>query len=467
MDKFDYSLSMESKPHKIRIALYSVLVGVTLTVIKLVVGLLSGSLGILSEALHSLLDLVAALITFLSVRLSEKPPDEEHPYGHGKIENLSALAEALLLLGTCVWIVIEAVERLTGKSAHLQVTAWAYAVMAVSLLLDVFISRLLARGAKKYASQALEADALHYSSDILSSAVVIVGLAGVNLGYKSLDSVAALGVAVLVAFASIRLSTRAIGELLDRAPEGLKERITAEVESMPAVRKVDRVRIRRSGAAVFAELTVSARRLLSLRKSHDLADAIEERVRSLSPGTEVLVHFHPSSANETLIETVNVVAENYPEIHEVHNIQSYREENTGKYFLSLHVKLGLDLSLNQAHRVVDLLEEELRREIPDLDDIETHIETLDSPGRGRREELKPEKLKRLRKSVLSDARIEEIHDVFVHRSESATLISCHITTDRNLALAEVHRVSTGVESRIKVLFKDVDDVIVHAEPAKE
>ena len=456
---------MDNKPHKIRIAFYSVLVGTTLTGFKLIVGLLSGSLGILSEALHSLLDLVAALITFFSVRISEKPPDEQHHYGHGKIENLSALAEALLLLGTCVWIVIEAAGRLTGKAAHLDVGFWAYAVMGVSLGLDVFISRLLAHGAKKYSSQALEADALHYSSDILSSAVVIVGLIGVNLGVKSLDSIAALGVAVLVTVASLRLSKRAIGELLDRAPAGLKDKIIGLVEGISDVRKVENIRIRKSGSDTFIALVVSARRLLSLRKSHELADRIESEVQSMVPGGEILVHFHPSSADETIIESVNVAAENFPEIHEVHNIQCYREEKTGKYFLSLHVKLSLDLTLDKAHHLVDLLEEELRKEVPDLEEIQTHIETLEFLSNGSKEGLNPEKLRLLRGKILKDKRIEDIHDVFLHRSASGTLISCHITTGSELSLSEAHQVAAQVEIRIKAMFKEVDDVVVHAEPA--
>ncbi len=457
---------MKNTRHKIRIALYSVMVGSTLTAIKITVGLLSGSLGILSEALHSLLDLVAALITFFSVRISEKPPDEQHQYGHGKIENFSALAEALLLLGTCVWIVAEAVGRLTGKSARLEVGFWAYAVMVVSLGLDVFISRLLARGARKYSSQALEADALHYSSDILSSAVVIIGLIGVNLGLKSLDSVAALGVAVLVTVASLRLSKRAIGELLDRAPAGLREKIVGKVEEIPAVKKVENIRIRKSGSSTFVDLVVSARRLLSLRKSHELADRIEGEVQAVVPRGEVLVHFHPSSADETLIETVNAVAENFPEIHEVHNIQSYREEKTGRYFVSLHVKLSLDQSLEQAHHVVDLLEEELKKEVPELDEIQTHIETLESLSSGSREELHPEKLRLLREKVTKDKRVKEIHDVFMHKSASGILISCHITTGKDLSVGEAHRVATRVEGKIKALFREADDVVVHEEPAR-
>ena len=456
---------MQKIQHKIQIAFYSVLVGITLTAIKLTVGLLSGSLGILSEALHSLLDLVAALITFFSVRISEKPPDEQHQYGHGKIENFSALAEALLLLATCVWIVAEAVGRLTGKSARLEVGFWAYAVMAVSLGLDVFISRLLYRGARKYSSQALEADALHYSSDILSSAVVIVGLIGVNLGLKSLDSVAALGVAVLVTVAALRLSKRAIGELLDRAPAGLRDKIVGQIEGIPAVKKVENIRIRRSGSSTFVDLVVSARRLLSLRKSHELADLIENEVQAVVPGGKTLVHFHPSSADETLVETVNAVAENFPEIHEVHNIQSYREEKTGKYFVSLHVKLALDQSLEEAHRVVDLLEEELKKEVPELDEIQTHIETLESLSSGSKEKLHPDKLRSLQEKILKDRRVEEIHDVFVHRSASGTLISCHITTGKGLSVAEAHQVATRVEGKIKSMFREADDVVVHEEPA--
>jgi cation diffusion facilitator family transporter len=450
--------------HKIRIALYSVLVGVTLTLIKFTVGVISGSLGILSEALHSLLDLVAALITFFSVRLSTKPPDEQHQYGHGKVENLSALAEALLLLGTCVWIVIEAVGRLSGKSHHVEASLWAFLIMAVSLGLDVFISRLLSQGAKKYASQALEADALHYSSDILSSAVVIAGLVGVRAGMWYLDAIAALGVAALVAVASIRLSMRAVGELLDRAPAGLRETVVRRIQGIPSIKKVEDIRVRQSGSATFIDLVVSAGRLLSLRGSHDLADRIEAEVKAIVPGSEVLVHFHPSSEDESLLETVHAVAEKFPEIHEVHNITGYREDSDGGVFLGLHVKLSLDLSIEEAHRIVDLLEDELKKELPEVREIQTHIETLMSTGKGTKSEMEPKSLKRLNREILKDGRIREIHDVFVHRSGSGVMISCHVTTGSELRLAEAHEAATRVEERIKSLFPDCGYVIVHAEP---
>src|SRR5512140_1076935 len=220
---------------KSSVALTSVLAAVGLTVFKIVVGMLSGSLGILAEAAHSALDLVAALVTFLAVRFSGRPADEAHRYGHGKIENLSALFETLLLLATCVWIIREAIIRLMADSVHIEVSVWAFLVMGVSIVVDINRSGMLYRAAKKHNSQALEADALHFSTDIWSSAVVIGGLICVKAGQwwpslavlRNADAVAALGVSVLVVWVSIRLGRRTIDALIDTAPPGMEALIAA------------------------------------------------------------------------------------------------------------------------------------------------------------------------------------------------------------------------------------------------
>ena len=346
---------------KARVAALSVAVGVVLTGMKLTVGLLTGSLGILSEALHSLLDLAAAVMTWGSVRLSSKPADEAHPYGHGKIENLSALGEAALLLLTCVWIVYEAAQRLLGKAAHVEATFWAFFVMAASLLLDVLISRALSAAARKYHSQALEADALHYSSDILSSGVVIVGLVGVRFGLQILDPVAALLVAALVAVAALRLGWRAAQDLLDSSPKGWTDGLRAAIALIPGVRSVDRVRVRRSGASVFVDVVVATGRLVSVDQSHDMAEVIEGEVRRLVPESDVLVHFHPTTEGEGQLQTVHAVAQRFPQIQDIHNLYSYLNGATGRYVLCMHVKMAPALPLGEAHDLMDRLEIELKR----------------------------------------------------------------------------------------------------------
>ncbi|MFH1436976.1 MAG: cation-efflux pump [Pseudomonadota bacterium] len=458
---------MDKGKEKTRVALYSVLVGIILTGIKLAVGIMTGSLGILSEALHSLLDLCAALLTFLAVRFSSRPPDQTHPYGHGKIENLSALAQALLLFATCAWIVHEALSRLSGKEVTVTAGFWAFAVMGVSVVLDILISRVLRRAAKKYSSQALEADALHYTSDILSSIVVIAGLAGVRLGIPALDPVAAVGVALLITVASYRLGMRAAGELLDRAPKGLAEQITRNLNTFPGIASVDQVRLRRSGASTFIDITVSAERLMSLDESHELAETIEAGVRKIVPESDVLVHFHPSSDGESFADSVRAVARKCcPRIKDLHNIRSYQDGESGETFLSVHVRLDPGLSLKEAHALMDELEEGLKEKMPQVNHFETHLEPAQRGdiGNGKKSPLPHARLRLLKNHVMKDERIKGLHDIFIHDVPEGTVISCHVVVSEDLALDDAHGVASGVEASIRDIFPDAADVIVHTEP---
>ncbi|HVO71227.1 MAG TPA: cation diffusion facilitator family transporter, partial [Aggregatilineaceae bacterium] len=265
-------------------ALSSVLAAVALTTLKLVVGLMTGSLGILSEAAHSGLDLVAALVTLFAVRISDTPPDQRHRYGHGKVENLSALIETLLLLLTCAWIIYEAIRRLFFEEVAVEASIWAFVVMGVSVLVDFSRSRVLARTARKYNSQALEADALHFSTDIWSALVVILGLIGVRLSEASsrlaflakADAVAALVVAMIVVYVSVQLGRRSVAALLDSAPPGLAAKIERAVRAVPGVLDCHRVRVRTAGPQLFVDIHVVMDGALSLEETHALSSQIEE-----------------------------------------------------------------------------------------------------------------------------------------------------------------------------------------------
>lgn len=299
---------MEQHPHthgergKAAAALSSVIAAVGLTAMKLVVGLLTGSLGILAEAAHSGLDLVAAIVTFFAVKISDKPADEDHLYGHGKVENFSALIETLLLLATCGWIIYEAVERLFFKPAHVEVTFWSFAVIIVSILVDVSRSRMLLRAAKIYKSQALEADALHFSTDIYSSAVVLLGLvcmkvsalAPARLGWLGqADAVAALVVALIVIWISFQLGSRTVQDLLDMAPAGLKEKIKETVETLEGVEDCHNVRLRPSGPQLFVDIHVTVDGAQTLAQAHALTEQIEYEIQKVAPGADVTVHPEP------------------------------------------------------------------------------------------------------------------------------------------------------------------------------
>jgi len=288
---------------KSRAAASSVFAAVGLTAMKLVVGAMTGSLGILAEAAHSALDLGAAVITWMAVRISGKPADEDHLYGHGKVENLSALLETLLLLATCAWIVHEAIARLFFRPVPVKVSIWSYAVMGISILVDASRSRLLARTARKYHSQALEADALHFRTDIWSSTVVIFGLFCVSVAHRvpglhfleRADAIAALVVAAIVIVISGRLGVRSVKPLLDTAPAGLREEIVRAVEAMPGVIDCHKVRVRSSGAHLFVDAHVSVDGRQSLADAHRLTEEIEEVIKRLAPQADITVHPEPGT----------------------------------------------------------------------------------------------------------------------------------------------------------------------------
>jgi cation diffusion facilitator family transporter len=295
--------SEEAQREKNSAALTSVVAAIGLTAFKIVVGLLTNSLGILAEAAHSALDLVAALVTLFAVRFSNKPADKEHTYGHGKIENLSALFETLLLLATCAWIIYEAIQRLFyHPEVEVDPSIWAFIVMGTSILIDAGRSRVLNRAAKKYNSQALEADALHFSTDIWSSSVVIFGLVCVLLSrlvpglafLKHADAVAALGVAMIVIYVSVQLGMRTIHGLLDTAPAGLAEKIETAMESIPGVEDCHHVRLRGSGAHLFVDVHVLVNGDMPTREAHALTELLEKKVDELSPGADVTIHVEPN-----------------------------------------------------------------------------------------------------------------------------------------------------------------------------
>lgn len=303
----DSNISIAEKEKK-SAALTSIFAAVGLTAMKIVVGIMTGSLGILAEAAHSALDLLAAFVTFIAVSISDKPADENHKYGHGKVENLSALFETFLLLITCVWIIYESVQRLFFKASHVEASNWAFIVMLISIILDYSRSRVLSKAADKYNSQALEADALHFSTDIWSSAVVILGLAFVKFSeyfpqyayLQKADAIAALGVAIIVIYVSIKLGLKTISALLDETPAGMEKRIKEQVEKISDISDCHNIRMRYSGAALFVDVHVLMDGDQPLKIAHEITEKIEIAIQEIYPGCDVTVHPEPGEKKGTV-----------------------------------------------------------------------------------------------------------------------------------------------------------------------
>jgi cation diffusion facilitator family transporter len=278
---------------KKRVAGVSVFAAFFLTGFKLVVGLITGSLGLLSEALHSGLDLVAAVITYFSVRISDRPPDENHHFGHGKIENFSALVETFLLLITCAWIIYEAMSRLITGNVHIEVNVFSYIVVVSSIVVDVLRSRALYRVARKYNSQALEADALHFSTDIWSSSVVLLGLIVAQFGWYYADSIAALAVALIVLGVSYKLGKRAVDVLLDHSPASLVSQLESLLKEAAGILRYHDLRVRTAGAENFVEVTIHVAKGLSLAEAHEISHLLEQQIIKAIPRSFVHVHIEP------------------------------------------------------------------------------------------------------------------------------------------------------------------------------
>jgi cation diffusion facilitator family transporter len=454
------------------VARNSVLAAVGITTLKLMVGITTGSLGILSEAAHSGLDLVAAVITLMSVRVSDKPADADHQYGHGKVENFSAFIETGLLLLTCVWIVYEAINRLFYHHVEIEPTAAAFAVMGISIVLDLWRSRRLRRIADRYDSQALAADALHFSTDVWSSTVVIVGLALVMAGRKlgvawlaAADPVAALVVACVVVYVSWRLARQTIDALLDAAPAGVRTRIIDAVCGVEGVLEVDRARIRRAGNRYFADLEIGMHRNVTFQKAEQMGQRVREAVRRVLPDADVVVHSVPRArGGENIFERIRAVAARAN--FNVHDISV--QDLAGHLHVEQHLELDERLSLKDAHDQVTVLESEIRREVPEISSILTHIESEPATIEPGSEIARNQRLqKAVRKIARQVPEVVDVHEIVVKKVRDKLYLSCHCTLPDTLPLSRVHDVQTELEIRLKQEAPELFRVLIHPEPATD
>jgi cation diffusion facilitator family transporter len=448
---------------KKRVAAASVAVALLLTGMKLAVGVLTGSLGIISEAAHSGLDLLAAIMTYLTVRVSDKPADPEHPYGHQKFENASALFETLLLVVTCAWIIYEAIERLFFKPAAVEVVFWSYAVIGVAIVLDFFRSRELSRVARETGSQALEADALHFSSDIFSSLVVLAGLVFTRLGWPAADALAALGVASLVIVISFRLGWRAMGVLVDRVPSDHVARARSAAATVPGVRRVYDVRVREAGDRHFVDLKVAVDPTAPLRTAHSVTEAVESAVRKAFGKADVMVHAEPGEASAaSMPEQAAVLAAR--EGAELHHLVVH-EAKEG-WTLEVHLEFPGGTTLRAAHDAATRLERALGSRFPRLRSIQTHLESVPA-GRGTRRDTtvqRPELVRACREVAAAEAGVVAVENVQVLQGGQSIWVALTCALGGEVDLEEAHRVATRVEARVHALDPAIVSVTVHTEP---
>ncbi len=452
---------------KEKAALGSIGASAALTAAKAMVGLLTGSLAILSEAGHSLLDLAATVLTYIAVRVSGKPADAEHQYGHGKVESVAALAETALLFLLAVGVAYEAVQRLFGERVYsVEATAAAFAIIAASIVVDFFRARTLGRVAERTSSQALEADALHFSSDMWSSIAVLIGLGGVALGYSWADAAAALVVAVFICIAGWRLGRRTIDALTDAAPAGVSERVAAIARRVPGIVGVERVRARPAGAVLFVELAIGMSRTLPLDRVTAIRERLTRDIRAEIPEAEVTITTEPRALDdETVRERVMLIARNGGlAVHHV-AVQALAD----RLSVSTDLEVEGTLPLAAAHETATRLEEAIREELGPEVEVETHIEPLPAvllAGHDAAAARVAEIGEALAALATGATGLGDVHDVRVRETADGEIVNFHCRAESTLTVSAVHDLVDGIERGLRRRFPTIARVIGHAEPRR-
>ncbi len=459
---------------KTRVALASLLAAAGLTAGKIVVGILTNSLGIISEALHSGLDLVATGMTLWAVRIADRPADEEHRYGHGKFENLSALAETALLLLVCIWVVYEAIQRLFFR-AEIEIvpSPWAFGVVIVSIVVDIWRAHHLREAAEKYSSQALEADALHFASDVWSSLVVLLGLICVLLAQRldipwliHADALAALIVASLVSLVCFRLGMRAIDALTDRTSRSLAHLVEHSASQVEGVEEVRDLRVRQSGAGVFADMTVCVPRELGLAQAHEVATNVTAAIQSQLPGADVVVHVEPvAREDEDLVTSIRALAAGLGlAVHDVQVISTPAGNS-----IELHVEVSPNLNLEQAHNLVTRLESTIKSDLPKIESVLTHIEpngvtstedeTTDQATIG---------TESFHQAIADFSQASgtpmDGHALVTRQTPQGVSLTFHLHLDGTLPIGTAHEISRNLESYLHRRFPELSRIVIHIEP---
>jgi len=442
-----------------RVALVSVGAAVALMGIKLGTGLASGSLGLVSEALHSGTDLVAALLTFFAIGVAVRPADRSHPYGHGKAEHLAALAEAFVLLLVSIAVGALAVARLMGWIEIETTTAWwVFAAIAVVIAIDVSRTVVSMRAARAHSSPALASNALHFGSDLAGTLAVLAGLLAVRGGWQNGDSIAALFVAFLVVTAAARLIRRNVDVLMDRAPADAVRTAREAIAMLDPPVEVRRLRLREAAGRTFTDVVIGVSPGAAVGQGHAVADRVEAAVHQVLPGSDVVVHVEPAGVEAALRERVREAAMSVSRVREIHNL-SVIELSDGVH-VSLHLKLPGELPLDEAHSLAEQVEQAIVDGVDEVIDVQTHLEPLAEPAAGREVDDDPAELERI---VFGATGSPPRSVRFLHTDEGL-VVFLTLGLDPTASLAAAHQTASRVEQQVRGQLPGVAEVIVHTEP---
>ncbi|MEQ1696241.1 MAG: cation diffusion facilitator family transporter [Hyphomicrobiaceae bacterium] len=446
-------------------AFNSILASAGLAIGKFIAAFITGSLGLLSDALHALLDVGATIMTYFAVRIGSKPADANHPYGHGKIEAVAALIETGLLFGVAAYVAIEAIGRLSTGAHEIVNSKIAYAILLISIVVDIVRSRSLLRIAKETKSEALAADALHFQSDLVSSSLVLLGLIAANFGYPQGDTIAAIGVSIFISIAGYRLGKRTVDTLMDAVPAELTAEIRKIAATVDGVAELDTVRVRAVGQDVFAEIAILVARTLSLDRISAIKNEVVAAVRKSYPDASVIVSTAPKTLDdETILERILHVAAVAKQ--PVHHITVQRIN--GRLSVSLDMEVDGRFTVEEGHRLATSLEEAIARELGDGIEIETHLEPLEVRALNG-VDLPPAGIRPIELALIelagADGRLSAIHDVRARETQAGVVVNYHCNVPARMRVLEMHNRIDAVERAVRERFPNIARVFGHAEPA--
>lgn len=452
---------------KMHIAQSSMIAAIFIVMLKMFAAYYSGSLGVLSELFHSSIDLIATVATILSVKYSSKPPDEMHNYGHEKVESFSALFQVIILVAMCAYLVYESINRIINH-VPVHISIFTFSVIIICIVVDFSRSRALIRVAKETNSQALEADALHFSSDIMSSVVVLVGMVFTYFNLFPLaDPLSAIGVSIIIVFTTFKLTKKAIDSLMDRVPPGLRDKITEEVSKMDGVEGIKSIRIRSSGSKIFIDMIIQIARMKLFSRTHEIMDSVERKIKELAPDSDIVIHSEPvETKDETINDKIRMIVNNQG--FKCHDIFSHKMGN--EIHSELHVEIDDTNDLKLAHLKISQLEEKIKKDIPVISKMDIHLDepseiTFDTVDVTM---LSKELIRNVENILKQYDFIKKYYDIEVMNSNEKLRVSMKCEFDKNMTFEEVHDKVTILESKIylhlKELYQNLSNVIIHSEP---
>lgn len=455
---------------KIRVALNSLYAAVIITVIKILAAYFSGSLGVLSEVFNSGIDIFVCLVTILSIKYSSRPPDKDHNYGHEKVENFSALFQVFILFITASYILYEAALRLFAhREYEVKVNIWIFLALIISMIIDVYRARILKKVARDTKSNALEADALHFSSDILSSGVVIIGLILVYFNIsKTADTIAALIVTGVIIYLGFKLSKKSIDSLMDRVPEGMYEKVKYETLLIKGVEDIKSIRIRSSGSKIYIDMVILISRLVPFSKAHDIMDSVERKITDLLDNADVVIHSEPiETKSETINDKIRMIVNGFG--LKCHDIFSHRIDN--EIYSELHIEVDKTNDLTKAHSLITEIEEKIISEIDVISHLKIHIDEPSDIVFDTRDITKNsnEIIREVNNILEECSDVISSSDIQVISTNGKIRISLNCVFNYIHSFDEVHDIVTVLESKIYLNLKEnhpkLANVIIHAEPS--